>query len=113
LPNKANQLGWNYLSFISSGIMGAGPTLTPEHFEQALLTSDPTGGWDNVHDPTETYVKFGPGDYTAVSDAREVYWDPKAISPIDGKPGAYISLNGGRRYTLGQWPRGEPDLPLP
>ncbi len=110
-PNKANQLGWTYLSFISSGIMGAGPTLTPENFEQALLTSEPTGGWDNVHDPTETYVKFGRGDYTAVSDAREVYWDAKAISPIDGKPGAYISLNGGRRYKLGEWLPGEPQLP--
>jgi hypothetical protein len=113
LPNKANQLDWNYLAFISSGIMGAGPTLTPQNFEQALLTSDPTGGWENVHNPTQTYVKFGPGDYTAVSDAREVYWDPKAISEIDGKPGAYVPLNGGRRYKLGEWPRGEPDLPLP
>jgi hypothetical protein len=40
-----------------------------------------------------------------------VYWDAKAISPIDGKPGAYISLNGGRRYKLGEWPPGEPQLP--
>jgi hypothetical protein len=110
-PNKANQLGWTYLSFISSGIAGAGPALTPENFEQALLTSDPTGGWDEVQDPKITYVEFGRGDYTAVSDAREVYWDPKAISKIDGKAGAYVSLNGGRRYKLGEWPEGEPELP--
>jgi hypothetical protein len=111
LPNKANQLGWTYLSFISAGIMGAGPTVNALNFEQALLTSDPIGGWDKVHDPKMTYVKFGPGDYTAVSDAREAYWDAKAISAIDGKPGAYVSLNGGQRYKLGEWPPGEPQLP--
>ena len=37
--------------------------------------------------------------------------DPKAISAIDGKPGAYVSLNGGQRYKLGEWPPGEPQLP--
>jgi hypothetical protein len=111
LPNKANQLGWSYLSFIASGVMGAGPTVNPLNFEQALLTSDPIGGWDKVHDPKQVYVKFGKDDYTAVSDAREVYWDAKAISTIDGKPGAYVSLNGGRRYKLGEWPTGEPQLP--
>ena len=111
LPNKANQLGWTYLSFISAGIMGAGPTVNPLNFEQALLTSEPIGGWDKVHDPKMTYVKFGKGDYTALSDAREAYWDAKAISVIDGKPGAYVSLNGGQRYKLGEWPPGEPQLP--
>jgi hypothetical protein len=111
LPNKANQLGWNYLTFISSGIMGAGPTVNPLNFEQALLTSEPTGGWDKGANPKQVYVKFGKGDYTAVSDAREAYWDGKAISAIDGKPGAYVSLNGGRRYKLGEWPPGEPQLP--
>jgi hypothetical protein len=113
LPNKANQLGWSYLSFIASGIMGAGPTLNPANFEQALLTADPIGGWAKTHDPKQTLVKFGRGDYTAVSDAREAYWDPNAVSTIDGKKGAYVALNGGRRYTLGQWPRGEPQLPIP
>ena len=91
--------------------MGAGPTVNPLNFEQALLTSEPIGGWDKVHDPKMTYVKFGKGDYTAVSDAREAYWDAKAISAIDGKPGAYVSLNGGQRYKLGEWPPGEPQLP--
>jgi len=58
-----------------------------------------------------TYSHFGKGDYTAVSDAKEAYWDANAISPIDGKAGAYISLNRGRRYRIGDWTTGEPQLP--
>ncbi|MCW2709290.1 MAG: hypothetical protein JWM22_3132, partial [Frankiales bacterium] len=58
-----------------------------------------------------TWTHFGPGDYTAVSDAKEAYWDANAISPIDGKQGAYVPLNSGHRYRLGEWTRGEPSLP--
>ena len=40
-------------------------------------------------------MRFGPGDY---NDCREVYWDASATSKIDGKKGAYVDVNGGRRY---------------
>jgi len=58
-------------------------------------------------------AKFGPNDYTALQDAREVYWDPTATSAIDGSPGAYVPLNGGRRYENGTWPGGlSPQIPV-
>ena len=47
--------------------------------------------------------KYGQNDYTGVSDVREVYWDANATSPVDGSSGAYVNVNGGHRYTLGQW----------
>jgi hypothetical protein len=47
-------------------------------------------------------IKFGPGDYNAISDFREVYWDAAATSQIDGKPGAYIPVDGGHRYAAGE-----------
>jgi hypothetical protein len=31
-----------------------------------------------------------------------VFWDASATSTIDGKKGAYVDMNGGRRYELGQ-----------
>ncbi|HYF12435.1 MAG TPA: hypothetical protein VEC09_09045, partial [Actinomycetota bacterium] len=47
-------------------------------------------------------IRFGPDDYNAISDYREAYWDSTKASTIDGKPGAYVSVNGGRRYAGGE-----------
>jgi hypothetical protein len=47
-------------------------------------------------------IKYGPEDYNAISDFREAYWDGTATSTIDGKQGAYISMNKGRRYAGGE-----------
>jgi hypothetical protein len=106
------ELQWGYWATISCGIQMAGPQLTPFTFERALLG----GGCEGTPYATSrnkfvTYTHFGQGDYTSVSDAKEAYWDANAISPIDGKQGAYIPLNDGRRYRIGEWPSGEPVLP--
>ena len=63
-------------------------------------------------DQRRTLVKFGEtgDDYTAISDAREVYWDPNRISEIDGKAGSYMPVDGGRRYRFGEWPVGDPQV---
>lgn len=107
------QLQWGYWAFLLAGIQMAGPTLNPGTFEQALLSgaidNEP---WLTARNPNVSWTHFGKGDYTAVSDAKEVYWDAQATSPIDGKQGAYVALNGGRRYRLGEWLPGEPVLPL-
>jgi hypothetical protein len=50
------------------------------------------------------------GDHTAFSDARYVYWDGTATSPVNGKQGTYVQLFGGKRYTLGAWPAQLPPL---
>jgi hypothetical protein len=31
-----------------------------------------------------------------------VYWDAGARSTVDGRSGAYVEMNGGRRYEPGQ-----------
>ena len=106
------ELQWGYWAVIAAGLQMSGPTLNPGTFEQALLS----GSVDTVpyavgKNPNINYVHFGAGDYTAVSDAKEAYWDANAISPIDGKAGAYVALNAGRRYRLGEWTSVEPRLP--
>jgi hypothetical protein len=113
LPYSGANLPWSYFNLIGSSIMAAGPNLTPENVERGLLTSKPTGGWAQTGGDQYVYrVEFGKGDYTALSDAREVYWDPNAKSAIDGKAGAYVPLNGGRRYRTGEWLSGEPVFPI-
>jgi hypothetical protein len=106
------QLQWSYWAVIAAGIQMAGPRLDPGTFEQALLSGRVDGPqWGRSHNPNLSWVHFAPGHYTATSDAKEVYWDPDATSPIDGKAGAYVALRSGRRYALGQWIPGEPVLP--
>jgi len=86
------------------GIHMAGPNLTPQTFEQGLFDypahTGPAGTWD-----------FGPDDYTTSGDAREVYWDPNARSPMNSEQGAYVDTSPGTRYPIGGFPPGEPKVP--
>lgn len=95
-------LPWAYINFAATAIHLAGPDLNPLTVEQALLSAAPRGG----QDPRTVLVKLGPGDYTALSDVKEVHWSETATSAVDGRPGAYVPLNDGRRYELGEWPAG-------
>jgi hypothetical protein len=111
-PYSSAELQWSYWSIVACGLQMSGAVLNPGTFESAMLS----GGCDTASfgvgkDPSITYVHFGKGDYTATSDAKEAYWDPNATSKIDGKKGAYIALNGGRRYRIGDWAVGEPLFP--
>lgn len=102
-PCASCNLLTGYLTSVGSMIHSAGPNLNPLTIEQGLLTAQPTGGWDGSGNNPHVYlIKFGQNDYTAISDFREVYWSPTARSTIDGRNGAYVSLNGGRRYAGGQ-----------
>ncbi len=86
------------------GVHMAGPNLNPSTFEQGLFNYPAaigeTGTWS-----------FGPGDRTATDDAREMYYDPKAISPFNGEPGRYVKTLDGQRFTT-NWPVGEATFPI-
>jgi hypothetical protein len=83
----------------------AGPNLTPKTFEAGCFAYPPRQGELGLW-------KFGPGDYTAVSDAREIYWDPEGVSPWNSRKGRYVTTLGGARFP-GAWPQGEPAFPPP
>lgn len=95
-----------YLNLLATGVQMAGPKLNPLTFEQGLLNMGPQGGWAATGNPEIGLWKFGKGDYTWLSDMREVYWDAGAVSPVDGERGAYVALNKGQRYERGQWKAG-------
>lgn len=84
---------------LAIGVQLAGPNLTPESFEAGMFSypggTGPQGFW-----------KFGPQDYTTVNDFREIWWDPDRISPQNNKPGSWVQLNGGARYTSDNVPQG-------
>jgi hypothetical protein len=108
-PNVA--LLTEYELALTEGLVAAGPKLTPLSYEYGLLNAPGYDSWAAWHNPQLVYVKWGRGDYTAISDVREVYYSPRTKSPVNGRSGSYIALNGGRRYQLNQIPSGDPKLP--
>jgi hypothetical protein len=113
LPCEACNLPWSYYSLAGTLIQMAGPNLTPLTLERAALSLPVSGGWQQTGGQADVVmVKFGQGDYTAISDVKEVYWSASAISPLDRKPGAYVPVKGGRRYERGQWD-GKLEIPVP
>jgi hypothetical protein len=90
---------------LAIGIQMAGPNLTPETFEQGMFAYPgrlgPAGFWS-----------FGPHDYTAADDVREIYWDPTAVSKYNQKQGAYVETDH-KRYRQGEIPAGDPAIPIP
>lgn len=100
-PCQPCALPWGYFSQLGAFLQSAGPNLNPLTLERGVFSLEPRGGTATV-----PLYKFGPGDYTALEDVREVYWDAAAKSAIDGQNGAYIALDQGRRYQPGQIPSG-------
>ena len=96
--NNGCGLPWAYIGWTALALQQTGPNLNPLTFEQGVLGNlPPIGGSGNL-----ALLKFGPGDYTGVSDIKEVYWDPTAVTPTDGSNGAYIPVGGDKRYQLGE-----------
>ena len=106
------------LAMIGKMIQLAGPRLTPANVELGSHSMVQLGGFANPHpwpgwkccDPAVPKWMLGDNadDYSAWSDAREIYWDDTAISPDDARPGAWVCVGPCKRYEAGQWPKGEP-----
>ena len=110
-PNANANLLTTYFLSLASGFMAAGPKLTPLTYEYGLLTMPGYDQWSKWHNPMLTYIDYGRGDYTGISDIREVYYNPNKTSSTNHRPGAYVPLNGGQRYQINDIPSGEPNLP--
>jgi len=108
----ACNLPWTYYQLLGAMLQSAGPNLTPATVEQGMLNLPDRGGWaESGGDPRRPLSRYGVGDYTGISDMREVYWDANATSRLDGRPGAYVPMNDGTRYEHGQIPAGL-DVPV-
>ncbi|HEY2832170.1 MAG TPA: hypothetical protein VGJ14_07070 [Sporichthyaceae bacterium] len=105
-PASIVDVMYQTLLMLFTGLQEAGPNLTPQSFEQGMFSWGPHvgayGRWS-----------FSPNDFTSTDDAREVYYDPRAISAFNSRPGAWVALNGGKRYRGATWPAGDPGAPIP
>jgi hypothetical protein len=69
------------------------------------------GGWAKLHDPhVSQWGLDQQSPWTFEQDVREVYWSPSRTAEVDGKPGSYCPVAAGRRYNLGGFAAGGPDV---
>lgn len=101
----------NYFELIHmfNQLQGAGPNLTAQTAADGTFSLPPSGA-----SPAAGIWNFGVlsdgqrgFQHTASTDAREVFWDRRATGP-DGSGGDFVSVLDGRRFGVGQWPRGTP-----
>ena len=90
----------------------AGPNLNPRAIAEGAFRLPAAGGntgelgrWSFTSRPDGSNGV----EHTAVKDAREVYWDGNATS-ADGQPGTFVPVQGGRRFTNGEWTSDEPPV---
>lgn len=102
------------LVYIFDALQAAGPDLTAGNLARGLHAIPPLGSplyqygeWSWNVSPTG---QPGGGDHTAGVDARFVWWDGNAISPINGQKGTYVAAFGSKRFTLGHWPTTLPPM---
>ncbi|MGQ0464622.1 MAG: ABC transporter substrate-binding protein [Sporichthyaceae bacterium] len=104
-PTLARDLDYYSMLMLFIGLQMAGPNLNPSTFQRGMFAypgaSGALGHWS-----------WGPNDYTAIDDAREIYYDRRAISPFNSQPGRYVSPEGNRRYR-GEWPAKAAAAPIP
>ncbi|HET9077771.1 MAG TPA: hypothetical protein VFN68_12635 [Acidimicrobiales bacterium] len=90
---------------LAIGIQMAGPHLTPLTFQQGMYNypsrQGPMGLWG-----------FSPTQHTIPNDVREICYSPTAISPYNGKAGAYLGTSNAR-WTKDDIPKGPPGCPIP
>lgn len=92
---------------LAIGIQMAGPNLTPQSFQQGMFNYPPREG------PMGLWG-FSSSQYTIPNDVREICYSPTAISPYNGKPGAYVaSSSNNARWTASDIPAGPPGCPIP
>ncbi len=98
-PYTAAAADWSYYQMVAEGIHLAGPNLTPESFEQGSFNTAHAGAG-----PGRVGYSFGPSNHGWTDDVKEIYWSKTATSNVDGRAGAYVVMNEGRRFTLGSIP---------
>jgi hypothetical protein len=96
-------------------LMAGGPDLKAENIEKGLAKLPALGGPDFAAGKWAFSKSIdGDTDHTAVDDVREVYWDGQAPPGPEErdktKKGAFVEVNSGKRYDLGDWPKTDPEI---
>lgn len=92
-----------------TGVHLAGPKLTPGKFREGMAKAVVTGGTVTIarrsYGP-KTVGGYSFWDFTAYDDMAELWWDPLGTD-LNGRPGTYWYVDGGRRHQWETWPATE------
>jgi hypothetical protein len=99
---------WTDYNMLASLIQNAGPILTPARMQAAAPDLGQRGGGTTGH----ALRYFAQGDWGWTKDVRIVYWNKNKTSSYNGKPGAWVQIEGGR--FNGNFPQvAQPPAPAP
>jgi len=95
------------LLLLASGIQMAGPNLTPQTFQQGMFKARFPAKGSGRAPLFEVGGGFGPGDHSWADDAAVIWYSPTGPSyTTNQRRGTYCYVEHGRRWGIGQWPRG-------
>ena len=101
-------LAYKNLFQLFTGIQVAGPRLGPTSVDRGFHAIPAV----RSNDPTVPACFYNKGDYTCVKDAQIEIWDAEGQAPGDNRPGCWRSIENGKRYLPGEWPKGNIDAQL-
>jgi hypothetical protein len=105
---------YSALIVIFDMLQAAGPDLTPQNMARGVHALPNLGGpvypYGDWSWNTGINGKKGVGEHTADIDARFIWWNGNGSSPLNGKQGTYVAAFGGKRFTLGTWPKALPPM---
>jgi hypothetical protein len=94
------------MDMLAIGIQMAGPDLTPATFQAGMFKFTPREG------PAGLWG-WNSQQYTTPNDVREICWSDTAISPYNGKQGAFLNYTNNARWDINNIPPGPPKCPIP
>ena len=87
------QVFWDNYQMLASLIQNTGPNLTPARMQAAAPSMGMRGGLETGY----ALRGFAPGQWTWTRDVRIIYFNKHKTSLYNGKPGAWVQIEGGRK----------------
>ena len=87
------QIFWDNYQMLASLIQNTGPLLTPARMQAAAPAMGMRGGLETGH----ALRGFLSGQWTWTRDVRILYFNKHKTSLYNGKPGAWVQIEGGRK----------------
>jgi hypothetical protein len=101
------EIFWQNYNMLGSLLQATGPKLTPANMAASAPKLGARGG-GTTGKPLRAFVN---GELSWTQDVYVTYWNKRRVSPYNGEAGGYVQAYGGRRFGLGQLPKGDPAVP--
>ena len=101
------EIFWQNYNMFASLLQATGPNLTPQN----MMASAPRLGTRGGGATGFSRRAFEKGELSWTQDVFVTWWQKNKKSAFNGKTGAFTQAYGGRRFGLGQIPKGDPAVP--